>query len=1133
MHRKKIPKHLTISSRRDKGAKSKKRKNKRTVIRGKEVSVTENSSESQIVYGLMKVGGIVTYVDTNSDSKAYLVTGSDEDENELVWTAKTAGSSGNDISILIVNPGGTNSSTDVNVSGNLITVTLKTSSGRSTATMDNVINKIEANSTANAMVRVRKKDSTKSGKVEAFDETNLSYGGGKWLHQIITIAGHEIHSLEGLYLNNELVTFGASPDPRWGTGKWANKVFMAIQYGSDDQPAQPDLTHQKPDVWTSNHRQRGNAHIYLILVWNQNLFSDGIPEISFLIKGKKCYNPVDGVTAFTQNAALVIADYLTNSKYGLGVSWSDIDIPALIQSFYICDEEVPIMSGGTEKRYAINGVFDSSEAPSTILEQMSAAMAGDIVFQQGKWHILAGAYRPAFTEVVDMSVPVIINTTLDSIVLSELELRGTFSVSTHLSRSDTFNTVRGTYVNPNNDYKEDDIPEVTNSLYVSQDGGVKRYEDIALNFVTSSNQAQRLLKIELERIRQGITVDWAGTLSCMRFKVGDTVTLTLDRYGWSTKQFEIRQMTFVIEPDGSMGVDMHLRETAAAIFSWSLEETTVDLSPNTDLPDPTDSAAPSNLTLTSGTSELYRRNDGTIFSRLKVSWDVSTSEFVTTGGFYEIEYKKSSDSSWSTAGQVPGDQTFFHILDVQDGVSYDVRVRSVNTLRYKSDFTTVTGHIVVGKTEPPSDVTNFNAVVSDLGIKFNWDSISDLDVAFYEIREGTVWETATVIARTRSSSGNTFNYEVLTGGTHYFLIKAIDTTGNYSSNAKSVSTTIIGPNPIQNFTVKTATNFILLDWQDPLPSTLSVNKYYVYKGGEGDDFEDADLIGTVFGTFHSYIENFGGTFSYWVVAVDIGGNTSTPVLAVATIVPSNDFVIHDDLLLYDSLDSNTYSTLDDANSRIIAPTKTASETWADHFENNSFTTIQDFIDAGYINRLEPSDNTNPAVIIFKVDYGVTFPSIYINFSWLETVLNGTCTVTPQISVSEDDISYTDFSSSQVFAEDVRYVKYQLTVETDTNDMDLVRLSAFRAILQVQRIEETQIVTTDGSGFVQVDFENTFLDVEDIQVSVNSSTTALVYYDYDFSNVPADQSVDVYTVDIDGDPLASKQVTVRIKGIIGG
>jgi len=1140
---KKIPKAVVISSRLDKGAKGKKRKKKKNVVRGKEVSITESASESQIIYGRMKIGGIVTFVDTNADSAAYLVTGEEppadqpDKENRIIWTARTAGASGNEITIHLINPGGTNGTTSVSVVGNAIAVTLKCSSGTITATMENVINKIEEDGAANALVKVKKMNSSKNGRVIAHDLTNLSYGGGRYLHQVITIAGHEIESVEGLYLNNELVTFGATPDVRWGTGKWANKVFMAINSGGDDQAAQPDLLVQKPNLWTTAHRQRGNAHVYLILKWDQNLFSDGIPEINFAIRGKKVYDPRSGQTAFSDtaskligtNAALVIADYLTNTKYGLGVDWADIDINELMRSANICEEAIPLTAGGTEWRYALEGVFDSSESPSSVLEQMAAAMAGDIVFQEGKWFIYAGVYRPVQVAQEVASAPLGVNYIYVTIPLTIDDLRGNFVVNTHLSRSDTFNSIRGTYVNPSDDYKEADIPAVTNALYVSQDGGVKIWEDVALNFVVSSTQAQRLLKIELERIRQGMTVDWPGTIACARFKVGESIAIDLTRYGWSVKAFEIRQMTFVIDEDGALGIDMHLRETAPEIFDWSLEETTVDLSPNTELPDPSDVEEPTGLTLASGTDELYRRLDGTIFSRLKVSWTVSVSEFVQTGGVYEIQYKKSASAVWTTGIIVPGIQDFHHILDVQDGVSYDVRIRSKNTLNYASDWVTISGHTVIGKTEKPSNVLNFNSLVSDFGIKLSWDGIDDLDLLEYEIRIGTVWETAVKVGVSRSSDGNTFNYEQLSAGVHNFLIKAKDTTKNYSTTATATSATIIGPNPIQGFNIKTVTNNILLDWLTPAPSTLSVNKYLVYKG---DDFGTAVLIGTVFGTFHTYIERFGGTFTYWVVAEDVGGNISSEVYAVTNVVPSSDFVIYDDLFLYNSLDSNTHSTLDDDNDTVIAPTLTAGKTWADHFEDYTFTTIQDFIDDGYVSYLEPSDDSNTSVIIYKVDYGVTFPSSFIDFSWIEDALNGTCTVTPEIRTSPDDITYDTFTASQAFAENFRYVEYQLSISADTDDKDLIAISFARAILQVQRAEESQIITTDGSGEATVTFTNTFLDVEDIQVSANSAVVAIPYYAYPFATVPAQQTVDIFTVDIDGNPLASVQVTVTIKGIIG-
>ena len=110
-----------------------------------------------------------------------------------------------------------------------------------------------------------------------------------------------------------------------------------------------------------------------------------------------------------------------------------------------------------------------------------------------------------------------------------------------------------------------------------------------LPFTVSSAAAQRLAKIELERARQQIVVQLQCKLGAYRMQPGDTVQLTIPRYGWAEKVFEVADLT--LRQDVGRGdvpllvVELTLKETAAGVYDWNDgEETTVDLAPDTSLP---------------------------------------------------------------------------------------------------------------------------------------------------------------------------------------------------------------------------------------------------------------------------------------------------------------------------------------------------------------------------------------------------------------------------------------------------------------------------------------------------------------------------------------------------------------------
>lgn len=851
-----------INSRSDRNTKTKQKTvPKPYVVRGKEISISQSASPGQIIYGQMMVGGVYTFVDTNSDSRAYIVIGSSD--SQVALQARAAGVVGNSITIAFT-VSGTSTKNVVTVNGSAISVRLKSSSGTSTATAQSVVDSIKASGAAGALVSCNIGSGDGTGLCTVQAVTSLTGGGGTWLHQVITLACHEIDSVQELYLNSKLVTLGHANDSRWGTGIWDSKVFLALNKGSDSQSAQPDLVAQLPTKWTPDHRQAGCAHVYLITVWNQNLFADGgQPEATFKVRGKKVYDPRSGLTTFSSNAALIIADFLTNSKFGCGFSYSDIDSATLTAAANTCDETV---SG--EARYTINGVFDTDQNWEQVLTEMSAAIGGgDIVYRAGKWFIY-----PAKWNAPSMS-------------LSEVDLRGQMNVETSASRSDKFNSVRGTFVNPSANHNETDFPVVTNSMYVGEDGS-PIFQDIKFTLVTSAVTAQRLAKIELERIRQGISVVYPTHLGCVALQVSDTVYLSNTRYGWTNKTFEVRDVVLEQQDSGEMITTLHLKESGPGVFDWANgSETTLDISPNTTLPDVSYITAPT-ITLSSGTAELYFTSAGVLRSRLKVSWPLTTNIYLSEGGYYEVQFKPSAERSWSASYFVSGDQTFHYLTDVQDGSFYDVRVRAKNSFGYVSAWTTVTGHMVVGKTAPPSDVTALNAVLTKSGIFLSWPAVTDIDLKHYELRYGATWETATLIGRT-PADGSTFLWNNLAVGTYRILIKAVDTSLNESTREALAKVKISGPAQVQGFLVLAISGQVAARWNSPVyptPDLLPIDHYNLYRG---TSFASATLIGTSSGTSYSHAEFEGNTFTYWIEAVDVAGNVSTPVSQVIkTSVPA-------------------------------------------------------------------------------------------------------------------------------------------------------------------------------------------------------------------------------------------------------
>src|SRR5690606_39257394 len=91
--------------------------------------------------------------------------------------------------------------------------------------------------------------------------------------------------------------------------------------------------------WTTEHRGRGIAYLMLRLVNSSDIWPSGLPGISAVVKGKKVYDPRTGQTAWSDNWALCLADYLTNAKFGVRETYaSRIDEDFLIAATNTSDE---------------------------------------------------------------------------------------------------------------------------------------------------------------------------------------------------------------------------------------------------------------------------------------------------------------------------------------------------------------------------------------------------------------------------------------------------------------------------------------------------------------------------------------------------------------------------------------------------------------------------------------------------------------------------------------------------------------------------------------------------------------------------------------------------------------------------
>lgn len=708
----------------------------------------------------------------------------------------------------------------------------------------------------------------------------------EWLYLVVTVAAHEVEAIDTLWLDNEQVIFDANglsthflrengqlyPTP--GAVQWHRSL------GGDDQPANSLMANADPSFWSANHRQRGHAHVGLILRFDPIIFPNGIPNIEFFVRGKKVFDPASQTNIFSENGALIIADLLRNGRHGFGIPDGTIDLTNTGPLKVAADTCAELVQGveTLHPRYSINAAYKTSESITSTIEAFQVCTGGTVFQAEGKWRVEPGRW----TEPV--------------LSITEDDILSPINIRSETPREERFNSVRGTHVGLNFDYEEVEFPAYVNPAYVAQDGG-RIFEDIDFPYVRYHEACQRLGKLMVEENRAGLMVDFLCTLKAYKAIPRDRITITNSRMGWNAKTFRVMEIQVITDADAEgnpfYAVALTAIEDAPDVWAWQNgTESGRLLTPNTDLPNAFETTGLGQLSLASGTDELILTSDGTIISRIKVSWPPIQDFFVTQGGRVEIQYKRSAppiSDVWEQSVSANPENNYAHIAPVQDGANYDVRARSVNASGFAGPWSSFFGYPVIGKTQPPSDVTGFRGEIQDYSVRLFWEPIPDADRWEYEIRIGGIgvpWETAQRVAIVR---GEDYISEARAAGEYQFLIKAIDTSGNYSINASGLAVNIAAPAAV-TLTAQIEGEFAIFNWNE-LPSFYAIEEYEFYvpvineNTVAGQTFSQSNLFTSLKGTSLRIKVDWNGARKFWVRARDVSGTLGAVAEVTVVITP--------------------------------------------------------------------------------------------------------------------------------------------------------------------------------------------------------------------------------------------------------
>lgn len=591
----------------------------------------------------------------------------------------------------------------------------------------------------------------KVGGIKIFKYSTDKPGGAEneFLHLVVALCEGPIEAIEEVYFDGV-----SEHDPRWGAGssRWYTIVRKTGEVG------QAPIEMSQVPSWTTDHKLEGVAYLYIRLQMDKDqTIWRGEPEITALIRGRKIFDPRSGQTAYSENVALQLRDYLLNTTYGKGIAASRLYTESFIAAANTADVDMTstVLKDGisttyTHKRFASNVVLDTGRSVFNNVKTLLSGMRGNLP-------IGSGLIRLA---IEDIGAPVFsfghqLNGTASALIIGKIETRAG-------NKTDRLNRAIVRFANKALQFENDEVffPSEDNqlaALWLVEDNGVRLEQSFDFDTITDKAEALQMAEIVAKRSRSLMTCRFTAGPSAIVCEPGDIVSITDDTHGWNGKAFRISEIK--INDDGE--VDIEAIEHQNAVYPWSgiayTEKTT-----GTNLGDPTQISAPTGLAIAP---------DSTLKTGGKLSWLSSANTFVRK---FKVKVSAGQTELWT-------DETTTTTIDLpllQPG-TYTLTVNAVSTLGTLSPTASLSYSWSAPVTPTSLDVIagNFEITVRPV---------------LAGIGLGTEFEFALNDTNTIRGRGISMVFAGLTPNTLYTVYaRAINPLGQSAWSSKEVTTTAV------------------------------------------------------------------------------------------------------------------------------------------------------------------------------------------------------------------------------------------------------------------------------------------------------------------------------------------------------
>jgi hypothetical protein len=186
----------------------------------------------------------------------------------------------------------------------------------------------------------------------------------KYLHYVVPLAAHEIDAIGTVFFDDYPVfDDDLDGDGNVTAGDYANKIRIKKYLGTPEQTADSDLVAESSE-WTTDHRLRGRAYIYIRYEDDNSTFPGDIPPPSAMVRGAKLYDTRTDATEYSPNPSLA-ARWYQSGEYGYRTppsGWEDDYTDAAAN---VCDEFVDTLAVD----YEVDAVDASDDALDLVADE--------------------------------------------------------------------------------------------------------------------------------------------------------------------------------------------------------------------------------------------------------------------------------------------------------------------------------------------------------------------------------------------------------------------------------------------------------------------------------------------------------------------------------------------------------------------------------------------------------------------------------------------------------------------------------------------------------------------------------------------------------------------------------------------